>query len=149
MSAPTPSSEAELLALSAQAKNFIPLAADKRPSVFLSLAPATSNSYPQPKKASAAAAAAATADATAVSAPVSTAPSGEDATATAAAAAAVTDAATTDDVAGDVKQRRSSSLSSTHSNKRASGLRFLKLGPVHWGEHLDDHQQDWCEAAIE
>ncbi|KAM4058422.1 hypothetical protein HRG_006608 [Hirsutella rhossiliensis] len=32
--------------------------------------------------------------------------------------------------------RRSSSASST-------GPRVLKLGPVHWGEHLDDHKEDF------
>jgi hypothetical protein len=24
-------------------------------------------------------------------------------------------------------------------------LRFLKLGPVHWGEHQGDHKEDWHE----
>ncbi|KAL8370533.1 hypothetical protein RB595_000756 [Gaeumannomyces hyphopodioides] len=39
------------------------------------------------------------------------------------------------------RQRRSSSLSSVGSN---GGLRFLKLGPVHWGEHQEDHQGDFA-----
>ncbi|KLU87832.1 hypothetical protein MAPG_06823 [Magnaporthiopsis poae ATCC 64411] len=40
------------------------------------------------------------------------------------------------------RQRRSSSLSSVGSSN--SGLRFLKLGPVHWGEHQEDHQGDFA-----
>lgn len=40
------------------------------------------------------------------------------------------------------RQRRSSSLSSVGSNN--SGIRFLKLGPVHWGEHQEDHQGDFA-----
>ncbi len=64
---------------------------------FLSLAPATSASYPQPKKAQ---------------------PAGE-------------------------QKRRTSSTSSDGSKHR-----ILKLGPVHWGQHLDDHEEDWHEVAI-
>ncbi|KAI1844591.1 hypothetical protein JX265_001577 [Neoarthrinium moseri] len=41
--------------------------------------------------------------------------------------------------------RRSSSLSSNDSAK----LRFLKLGPVHYGEHRDEHKADYHEVAIE
>ncbi|KAL8419889.1 hypothetical protein RB594_002881 [Gaeumannomyces avenae] len=40
------------------------------------------------------------------------------------------------------RQRRSSSLSSVGSS--AGGIRFLKLGPVHWGEHQEDHQGDFA-----
>ncbi len=112
----------EVLALASQAKNFIPADADRRPSVFLSLAPATSSSYPQKKPS--------------VAAP---APVTDTAAADATTAAAI-----------DPKQRRSSSTSSSTSNSAATpGLRFLKLGPVHWGEHLDDHQQDWHEVVVE
>ncbi|KAI0598993.1 hypothetical protein F4775DRAFT_591780 [Biscogniauxia sp. FL1348] len=39
--------------------------------------------------------------------------------------------------------RRSSSLSSVGS------LRFLKLSPVHWGEHPDEHKEDYHEAVVE
>lgn len=39
--------------------------------------------------------------------------------------------------------RRSSSQSSSGS------LRFLKLGPVHWGEHVDAHKDDYHEVAVE
>ncbi|KAL3958881.1 hypothetical protein ACCO45_007043 [Purpureocillium lilacinum] len=37
--------------------------------------------------------------------------------------------------------RRSSSSSST-------GYKVLKLGPVHWGEHLDDHKLDYHETVV-
>ncbi|KEY70484.1 hypothetical protein S40285_05263 [Stachybotrys chlorohalonatus IBT 40285] len=39
-------------------------------------------------------------------------------------------------------QRRSSSVSST-----SSGFRVLKLGPVHWGEHPDEHKEDFHELS--
>jgi len=53
--------------------------------------------------------------------------------------------ATQQDAAGDeATKRRTSSLSSD-----ASKLRFLKLGPVHWGEHQDDHKGDFHEVAVE
>lgn len=42
------------------------------------------------------------------------------------------------------KSRRSSSMSSDGSVGKAR-LRFLKLGPVHWGEHQGDHKEDWHE----
>jgi hypothetical protein len=42
------------------------------------------------------------------------------------------------------KSRRSSSMSSDGSTGKAR-LRFLKLGPVHWGEHQGDHKEDWHE----
>lgn len=41
--------------------------------------------------------------------------------------------------------RRSSSTSSAE----AKSLRFLKLGPVHWGEHPDEHKEDWHEVTNE
>ncbi|KYK54641.1 hypothetical protein DCS_06601 [Drechmeria coniospora] len=37
--------------------------------------------------------------------------------------------------------RRSSSSAST------TGYRVLKLGPVHWGEHLDEHKEDFYDTA--
>ena len=102
------SSNEDIITLANQVKSFTPNAADRRPSFFLSLAPATSNSYPKKQE-------------------------------SVSAAAALGDA--------DAKQRRSSSLSSTNST--APGLRILKLGPVHWGEHRDEHKGDWHEVAIE
>ncbi|CAJ2500101.1 Uu.00g029540.m01.CDS01 [Anthostomella pinea] len=42
--------------------------------------------------------------------------------------------------------RRSSSLGSQSS---AGSLRFLKLGPVHWGEHQGEHKDDFHEVAVE
>ncbi|TQN65157.1 hypothetical protein CSHISOI_10034 [Colletotrichum shisoi] len=73
-------------------------------SVFLSLAPTTSSSYPFKAQQ------------------------------TAAAAAVVTEPAPL--------KRRSSSLSSDSSKSGAAGgLRFLKLGPVHYGEHPDEHKE--------
>ncbi|KAK1470549.1 hypothetical protein CCUS01_06314 [Colletotrichum cuscutae] len=78
-------------------------------SVFLSLAPTTSSSYPFRQQQQA-------------------------------AAAAVT--ATTTEPAP--LKRRTSSMSSDGSN----GLRFLKLGPVHYGEHPDEHKSDWHPALL-
>lgn len=117
------SSPEDVAVLAGQAKNFAP-ANDAQPSFFLSLAPATSSSYPQRKASVPEGDAAATA--VTVPAPVES------------AAAAV-----------DAKQRRSSSLSSTGSNSASTGLRILKLGPVHWGEHLDESKHDWHEVVIE
>ena len=48
----------------------------------------------------------------------------------------------------EATKRRSSSLSSDGA-KSASGFRFLKLGPVHWGEHPGDDKTDFHEVAIE
>ncbi|QUC21477.1 uncharacterized protein UV8b_05720 [Ustilaginoidea virens] len=74
--------------------------------VFLSLAPATSASYPQ--------------------APASrAAPKEREASAAPA----------------EPTRRRSSSSSSR-------GHRILKLGPVHWGEHLDEHKEDYHDISI-
>ncbi|KAI1378617.1 hypothetical protein F4677DRAFT_373201 [Hypoxylon crocopeplum] len=43
--------------------------------------------------------------------------------------------------------RRSSSQSSSQST--AGSLRFLKLGPVHYGEHPGEHKEDYHEVAVE
>ncbi|KAK1455261.1 hypothetical protein CMEL01_04021 [Colletotrichum melonis] len=77
-------------------------------SVFLSLAPTTSSSYPFRQQQQAAAAVTAT---TTEPAPL---------------------------------KRRTSSMRSDGSN----GLRFLKLGPVHYGEHPDEHKSDWHPALL-
>ncbi|KAH8682458.1 hypothetical protein BX600DRAFT_506054 [Xylariales sp. PMI_506] len=42
--------------------------------------------------------------------------------------------------------RRSSSQSSSDSVNR---LRYLKLGPVHYGEHPDEHEEDFSEVAVD
>jgi hypothetical protein len=49
-----------------------------------------------------------------------------------------------EDANADATKRRASSLSSD-----ASKLRFLKLGPVHWGEHQDNNQADFHDVAVE
>jgi len=66
---------------------------------FLSLAPATSSSYPRSQASS----------------------------------------TTADGQQLPTKPRRSSSLS--------IGYKVLKLGPVHWGEHQDDHKDDFYEVS--
>lgn len=76
----------------------MPAVADRRASGFLSLAPATSPSYPQM--------------------PIARPASGAEAV--------------------DVPRRKSSVGSSP---------KILKLGPVHWGEHLDEHKDDFHEIA--
>ncbi|KAL2883059.1 hypothetical protein SGCOL_001751 [Colletotrichum sp. CLE4] len=76
-------------------------------SVFLSLAPTTSSSYPFRQQQTAAVAVTA-----AEPAPL---------------------------------KRRTSSMS---SDGAATGLRFLKLGPVHYGEHPDEHKSDWHPALL-
>ncbi|EFQ25439.1 hypothetical protein CGRA01v4_02586 [Colletotrichum graminicola] len=81
-------------------------------SVFLSLAPTTSSSYPFRAQPTAAA-----------------------------ATAAVTEPA-------PLKRRTSSVSSDASKNGAAGGLRFLKLGPVHYGEHPDEHQSDWHPALL-
>ncbi|KAH8179414.1 hypothetical protein LIA77_00933 [Sarocladium implicatum] len=76
-----------------------------RPMNFLSLAPATSSSYPQPQ--------------------------------TQRLPVLEGSAIASGSLEGDIRpavQRRSSSVSST-------GFKILKLGPVHWGEHLGDDAQ--------
>ncbi|KAK2593213.1 hypothetical protein QQS21_009100 [Conoideocrella luteorostrata] len=45
--------------------------------------------------------------------------------------------------AAQPSRRRSSSSSSSTT----SGHRILKLGPVHWGEHQDDHKEDFHEPT--
>ncbi|KAK1636027.1 hypothetical protein BDP81DRAFT_461393 [Colletotrichum phormii] len=47
-------------------------------------------------------------------------------------------------------KRRTSSMSSDGSKEggAATGLRFLKLGPVHYGEHPDEHKSDWHPALL-
>lgn len=96
---------------------------ERRPSTFLSLAPNTSDSYPRAQKPKE------------TSAPLTVDALKEQEQHVSAAAVI------------PPKQHRTSSLSSDGSKTR---LRFLKLGPVHWGEHQNAEQQcDWHEVAVE
>ena len=116
-------------------ENFIPAAEEQRPPRFLSLAPTTSASYPStPKQKS-------PAPQSPIQASVDTSKTMTDPTSVKAldTTAAMPSAAV---IAEALKTRRSSSLSSDGSQKR----RFLKLGPVHFGER---GQGDWSEAVDE
>ncbi|KAI0539761.1 hypothetical protein GGR58DRAFT_211133 [Xylaria digitata] len=53
---------------------------------------------------------------------------------------------TAQDIKPAAHPRRSSSVSSAAS---AGSLRVLKLGPVHYGEHPDEHKEDFYEVAVE
>ena len=59
----------------------------------------------------------------------------------------VVDAVPTAAITDEAKRRSSSSAS--EGPAASVRARVLKLGPVHGGEHLDDHQGDWHEVAIE
>jgi hypothetical protein len=114
---------AEVRKLEEQAHGaFIPEAAEVPPSSFLSLAPTTSASFPQGPRLR---------QSTTTTVPL---------TAAALAAASEEDQ--------ELVKRRTSSLSSD-GVKRANVNRFLRLGPVHFGEHSDDHNSDWHEVAVE
>ncbi len=86
---------------------------------FLALAPNTSSSYPREQRKS-------------IPLPLET-------------DAAVAESAKEDDSAA---KSRASSLSS-ENDQNTTVRRFLKLGPVHWGEHQDDHKGDWHDVAVE
>lgn len=98
--------------------------AENQPFTFLSLAPATSTSYPQTRN------------------PQRT----ESLPPTPPEAVAETPKLEVANL--DQMKRRTSSLSSDGA-KSPTGLRFLKLGPVHWGEHPGDHKSDWHDVAVE
>ncbi|KAI2638549.1 hypothetical protein GGS21DRAFT_549034 [Xylaria nigripes] len=49
------------------------------------------------------------------------------------------------DIKPAVTARRSSSVSSSGSGN----FRVLKLGPVHYGEHPDEHKEDFHEVAVD
>ncbi|KAI1362762.1 hypothetical protein F5Y08DRAFT_341388 [Xylaria arbuscula] len=53
---------------------------------------------------------------------------------------------TAQDIKPALHPRRSSSVSSAGST---SSLRVLKLGPVHYGEHPDEHKEDFHEVAVD
>lgn len=110
---------ADLLALAFSGQeNFVPATEERRPSTFLSLAPTTSSSYP--------------------STPLVKSHSPQSPLNDPTAAAAPNAAALDSEL---LKTRRSSSLSSNGTQKR----RFLKLGPVHFGEG----DGDWSEEVVE
>ncbi|KAK1767083.1 hypothetical protein QBC33DRAFT_76721 [Phialemonium atrogriseum] len=129
-------SEKELRRLSEQAQAFPPEAAERQLSAFLPLAPTTSASYPsqtaKPQQQQQ--------QQQQLELPPPVTP------AVLPAEAVVVDAS-----ADQVKRRASSvgSSSSDGGGKSPVGFRFLRLGPVHWGEHPGDNKSDWHEAAVE
>lgn len=113
---------------------------------FLTLAPATSSSYPAHRR---------TESSESTSSSVTQVASAEDALASAetipAAAAAEKQVVTVSPLVAEIekKNRRSSSLSSTGSSRLAGQFRFLRLGPVHHGAHIEG-DDDWSEeVAVE
>jgi hypothetical protein len=123
----------ELRQLSEQARHFPPTTTDnreRRPSTFLSLAPKTSESYPRTQK-------------TKTPTPVKQT---EEPAAPLTAEALAEATKAQEEAHIELMKRRTSSLSSDGSKSR---LRFLKLGPVHWGEHQDEHKGDWHEVAVD
>lgn len=50
---------------------------------------------------------------------------------------------------GEIHKRRSSSLSSVKSSPSSPTFKVLKVAPVHYGEHIGEHQDDWHEVAVE
>lgn len=128
---------AEILAASMAAE--LPQPHIRRPSTFLSLAPTTSASYPQQRPSPPASIVSPKVVAADVAAAAATGESPAAATEVA-PLAAIEEL----DVIGITKQRRSSSLASDESGN--AKLRFLKLGPVHFGE--GDGKGDWSEAGV-
>lgn len=126
----TTTSPQELPQLVEQGQAIAPKAAAQRlPSGFLSLAPTTSTSYPQtPNQRQLAAFLPLTPPTAATEAPA--------------------EALKTGDADLGQMKRRTSSLSSS-GERSPTGLRFLKLGPVHWGEHQGDHKSDFHDVAVE
>lgn len=125
MSALTP---AEIQALSLRVQNFTPDNETRTPPAFLSLAPTTSASYPQqktvtqPKLPEPAAKTVAAGDVTEVSAPTGGA------------------------IQAPLVNHRRSSSSTSEGSSGSVKHRFLKLGPVHWGE--GDGTGDWSEVGV-
>ncbi|KAM0248396.1 hypothetical protein ACHAQJ_009470 [Trichoderma viride] len=138
--------------------------ADRRPSFFLSLAPATSASYPQPDRRPSATERTVRPRRASISSPtglrvlkLSPVYCGEHigqnkddfydvpaspvvAPSTFLSLAPATSASypqMPSSRSGALPERRRSSSSST------TGFRVLKLGPVYWGEHADDHKDDF------
>jgi len=120
--------QAEILALAAASQNFVPAAEEARQYTFLTLAPTTSASYP-------------TAPLKSTISPPAKVDTVDDTKVDSTDAAAVIPAVPTADGAEPLKTRRSSSLSSEGSSGAAK-KRFLKLGPVHFGEGDGDWSED-------
>lgn len=119
-------------------ENFTPAAEEQRPARFLSLAPTTSASYPSTP------AMKSPAPQSPVQAPTDT-PNNNMAEPTSARALNATPAMPSAGVIDEtLKARRSSSLSSEGSTQKR---RFLKLGPVHFGE--GGGKDDWSEEALD
>jgi len=90
----------------------MPASAERRPVAFLPLAPTTSDSYPRQRSQSQ------------MIKPLQL-------TAEPPASAEI-------EVPVAIRTRRSSSLSSDGNGPKSPRFRFLKLGPVHWGEQSDE-----------
>jgi hypothetical protein len=119
-------------------ENFTPAAEEPQAPRFLSLAPTTSASYPSTPAAKSPTPQSSHQAATEI-------PSNTPADPTAARTinpSAVPGASVID---GALKIRRSSSLSSDGSAQSTQKRRYLKLGPVHFGESKDD----WSEEVLE
>ncbi|UNI23566.1 hypothetical protein JDV02_009379 [Purpureocillium takamizusanense] len=99
---------------------------------FLPLAPATSSSYPR--------------------APASRAPGNANSNSVAVTPAAANEPPQQQPQQKGNKeedqQQEASSRRSSSSSSNGTGYRVLKLGPVHWGEHLDDHKLDYHETVV-
>ncbi|EGS19222.1 uncharacterized protein CTHT_0058470 [Thermochaetoides thermophila DSM 1495] len=108
----------QLRELSEQARATAATASSRRPSMFLELAPSTSDSYPRPPRVD-------------YRAPTQAQPH------------------PVQNSIQSVKRRTSSLSSEDSSTASRARLRFLKLNPVHWGEHLDDHKGDFHDVAVE
>ncbi|KAH6664123.1 hypothetical protein B0J14DRAFT_252426 [Halenospora varia] len=140
-SSTSPSEEVLALAFAGQ-ENFVPAAEEAQmdlPHTFLSLAPTVSASYPlSPKTRSAMASDA--------SPPAQTS---DDVQIEQTSAPAQTGTPAEPEVNQGIKSRRSSSMSSVGSNGQSPSQRrrFLRLGPVHYGEDKDG-LGDWSEVAI-
>jgi len=132
------SSTAELISMAFSGQeNFVPAAEEaqqERPHTFLTLAPTTSASYPLIKSTT----------------PQSPIPlrtpnnTQTDPTPSTTTQNTLGTAPTPEAIDEILKQRRSSSLSSDGSVQKR---RFLKLGPVHFGE--GDGKGDWSEEVLE
>jgi hypothetical protein len=116
-------------------ENFIPAAEERQQVRFLSLAPTTSASYPSTPSVKSPAPPLQAAMETPNNTMADSTPARTVADTSAMPSAAVIDES--------LKSRRSSSLSSDGSNQKK---RFLKLGPVHFG---DGGKNDWSEDVVQ